>query len=70
MYSEWKITSSFIGGGKVYAVYRLIDAAVDHSGNREFATGYMDDRQAAVDIVDKLNGVFDWEERFKMELKQ
>lgn len=57
MCSEWRITSNFIGSGKVYAVYRLIDAAaVDHSGNREFETGYMDDRQEAVAVADKLNG--------------
>lgn len=56
MCSEWKITKNYIGGGYMYAVYRLRDAAgVDHSGNREFATGYMEDRQEAAAIAEKLN---------------
>lgn len=56
MKSEWKVTSNNINGKKMYAVYRLRDTtAVDHSGNREMATDYMDDRAEAVVIAEKLN---------------
>ncbi|MEG0092215.1 MAG: hypothetical protein RSA20_10360 [Oscillospiraceae bacterium] len=56
MHSNWKVTSNFIGDSKMYAVYRLIDTSeVVHAGNMEFATGYMDDKQAAVAIAEKLN---------------
>ena len=56
MQSDWKVTKNIINDKPMYAVYRLKDiAAVDHSGNREHATGYMDDRQEALDIAEKLN---------------
>jgi len=52
----WKVTSNLINDTKMYAVYRLLDVnAVDHSGNREFATDYMDDREEAKQIADKMN---------------
>ena len=57
MANEWKVTSNFIGGKKCFAVYRLIDAAgVDHSGNREYATDYMESREEAQAIADRKNG--------------
>lgn len=56
MCSEWKVTSNCIAGETVYAVYRQKDVkAVDHSGNREYATEYMSDRQKASEIAAKLN---------------
>lgn len=56
MQSEWRVTKNIISGKAMYAVYRLRDiSAVDHSGNRELATGFMDDRQEALDIAEKLN---------------
>ncbi|MEG1972408.1 MAG: hypothetical protein RR315_04545 [Oscillospiraceae bacterium] len=56
MCSEWKITSNFIGSFKVYAVYRLKDIAeTDHSGNREFATVYLKNKELAADVAEKLN---------------
>ncbi|MEG1965620.1 MAG: hypothetical protein RR064_05680 [Oscillospiraceae bacterium] len=56
MCSKWKVTLNLIGGDKMYAVYRLRDAAaVVHAGNMEFATGYMDDKQEAVAIAERLN---------------
>ena len=57
MKSEWKVTSNVSDGGeKMYAVYRLLDTAeVDHSGNREFADGYMSYREAAVIVAELLN---------------
>lgn len=56
MKSEWKITSNSINRKKVYAVYRKIDvSAVDHSGNREMATEYFNDRETAENIAKELN---------------
>lgn len=57
MTSEWKVTSNFVGGKKCFAVYRLKDvAAVDHSGNREYATDYIESREEAQAIADRKNG--------------
>jgi len=56
MKSEWRVTSNTINGKKMYAVYRLRDInAVDHSGNREFAGSYIDNRAAAEVITKELN---------------
>lgn len=56
MESEWEMTSNYIDGQKLYAVYRLRDVSeIDHSGNREFATGYITDRDEAKCIANKLN---------------
>ena len=54
--SEWKVTSNRIDGVKVWAVYRLQDVnEVDHSGNREYATKYMPDKEKAEKIARELN---------------
>ena len=56
MKSSWKVTSNSICGERMYAVFRLRDASeVDHSGNREYAGGYVADREEAQSIADKLN---------------
>lgn len=56
--SKWKITSNYINGKKEYAVYRNIrDDEPDHSGNREYATGYMESREEAQKIADEKNAV-------------
>jgi len=56
MHSEWKVTTNIIAGEKAYAVYRLRDvSATDHSGNREFATGYIADKQEALAVAKKMN---------------
>ena len=37
--SEWRISSMYLGGKKVYQVYRIKDMrVVDHSGNRDCCT--------------------------------
>ena len=57
MTSPWKVTSNPIGDRIMYAVYRLIDVnEVDHSGNREYAGGFMADRAATQALADQLNG--------------
>lgn len=56
MKSEWKVTSNTINGKKMYAVYRKRDInAVDHSGNREYAGNYVENREAVAFVVDELN---------------
>lgn len=56
MKSEWRVTSNSVGEEKVYAAYRLRDIEeVDHSGNRELAGGYVDEREIAQALADKLN---------------
>ena len=56
MKSDWKVTSNIINDKKMYAVYRLRDVnEVDHSGNREFAGGYIGSRTTAQTVVNLLN---------------
>jgi len=56
MKGEWKVTSNPIGGKTLYGVYRLLDInEVDHSGNREFAGNYVEDRQIAEFVAEQLN---------------
>lgn len=56
MKSKWKVTSNPVGGETLYGVYRTINTSeVDHSGNRELHGGYLESRQEAAAIVDKLN---------------
>jgi hypothetical protein len=56
MKSKWKVTSNRINGQTMYGVYRMVDVnAVDHSGNREMAGGYVAYREAAQILANKLN---------------
>ena len=56
MKSEWKVSSMYLCGKKVYQVYRIKDMrAVDHSGNREYAGGLLHDEREAAALADKLN---------------
>ena len=56
MKSEWKISSMYLGGKKVYQVYRIKDMrVVDQSGNREYAGGLLHDEREAMTLAEKLN---------------
>ena len=56
MKSEWKISSMYLGGKKVYQVYRIKDMKkVDHSGNREYKGGLMEDEFKAISLAKRLN---------------
>lgn len=56
MKGPWKVTSNLINGKTMYAVYRLKDVnEVDHSGNREFAGGYVEDRLTVEIAAEHLN---------------
>lgn len=68
MKSKWKVTSNPIGDKTLYGVFRTINTdEVDHSGNREPYGGYLESRQEAMDIAERLNreeqevlnGIFD-----------
>ena len=46
----------YLGGKKVYQVYRIKDmCVVDHSGNREYAGGLLHDEAEAMELASKLN---------------
>lgn len=56
MKGKWKVTSNPINGKTMYAVYRLIDInAVDHSGNREYAGGWVHNRETVAIVAEELN---------------
>lgn len=56
MAGKWRVTANPVGGSMLYAVYRLRDVdAVDHSGNREYASDYIDDKDTALTIAEGLN---------------
>jgi hypothetical protein len=53
---KWKVERNGINNKSMFAVYRLKDTlAVDHSGNREYATGYMEDSAEAHEIAERMN---------------
>lgn len=55
-HGKWKVTCNSIGDGYLYAVYRLRDVnEVDHSGNREYATDYMESKEDALKIASQMN---------------
>ncbi len=56
MMSEWRVSTQYFGEEQVWQVYRLRKAgAVDHSGNREYAEGVFETRQAAEELAARLN---------------
>jgi len=56
MLGEWKVTSQMIGDTRKYSAFRMLDTSkVDHSGNREYAGGYTENREAVEVIVAHLN---------------
>ena len=56
MKSEWRISSQYLGGRKVYQVYRIKDMRiVDHSGNREEIGEWFDTEEEARAAADAKN---------------
>ncbi len=56
MKSEWKIRSQYLGGKKIFQVYRLKDMDEDDQiGNRTYAGAWKRDKAEAVELVEKLN---------------
>ena len=56
MKGAWKIRSQYLGGKKIYQVYRLKDMdADDQIGNRTYAGAWKRDKAEAVALAEKLN---------------
>lgn len=56
MAGKWMVTANPVGGSMLYAVYRLRDVdKIDHSGNREYASSYIEDKDTALTIAEGLN---------------
>ena len=56
MKSAWKIRSQYLGGKKIYQVYRLKNMdADDQIGNRTYAGAWRRDKAEAVALMEKLN---------------
>ena len=54
--SEWRVAANPVGGKMWYAVYRIRDIdEVDHSGNRQYRGGYIDDKSKAEAYARQLN---------------
>lgn len=52
----WKVTSNVIDGHKAYSVYRNIRPwECDHSGNQEYACGWLPTREEASELARRLN---------------
>ena len=56
MKSAWKIRSQYLGGKKIYQVYRLKDMdADDQICNRTYAGAWRRDKAEAMALMEKLN---------------
>jgi len=56
MKGKWKVTSNVINGKTMYAAVRIKNlSAVDHSGNREYGTEYMEDFKEPLKVARNLN---------------
>ena len=54
--SEWRVSSMWLGKKRYYQVYRIKDMKkVDHSGNREYKGGLMENEYTAMSLAQKLN---------------
>lgn len=54
--SEWRVSSMWLNGKKYYQVYRIKDMTrVDHSGNREYKGGLMENEYTAMELAKKMN---------------
>jgi hypothetical protein len=57
MENEWKVSTQYCGGEKIYQVYRIRDEnEVDHTGNREYVPGIFETSEAAHEKAKELNG--------------
>lgn len=56
MKSEWRVSCNPVCGTTMYIAYRLRDInKVDHSGNREYAGEYTEDKNTVQTLANKLN---------------
>lgn len=53
---EWKVKAEYIGGKKMYGIFRVRDITKERlPGNIETGRGYFPEREAAEELVGKLN---------------
>ncbi len=56
MKPEWKVSSQYIGGEKMYIAMRILDTSQpQHGGNVETRGEYSTDQNAVQALVDMLN---------------
>ena len=56
MKSEWRVSCNPVGGRRLYQAYRIRDVdAIDHSGNREYAGEWTENKTEAQAVADSLN---------------
>ena len=56
MKTEWKVSSQYIGGEKMYVAMRILDPSQpQHGENVETRGEYSTDRDAVQELVDMLN---------------
>ena len=56
MKSEWKVSSQYIGGERMYIAMRILDTSQpQHGGNVENRGEYSTDRDTVQALVDALN---------------
>ena len=60
MIDKWKVSSNYVGGQKVWQVFRTVDESQpDHAGNREYHGELFDTAEAAHHKAAELNGYHD-----------
>lgn len=62
MENRWGVLSNYVCGEKVYAVARRLRMTEPfHSGNLEYASAWLPDREEAEQLAEKLNcGALEW----------
>lgn len=56
MDNRWCVISNYIGGERVYAVARRLRMSEPvHSGNLEYASAWLPDREEAESLANRLN---------------
>lgn len=58
MHCEWRVSTQYIGGSKIFQVYRIIDpSGIDHAGNREYAGEVFETESMAAEEAARRNGI-------------
>lgn len=57
MKREWKVVCRTVGGEKKFAVCRQAGKGRPKPGNLEFATGYLNSKEAAQAACDRMNSL-------------
>lgn len=58
MQCEWKASTQYVNGSKIFQVYRIIDpSGIDHAGNREYAGEVFETESLAEEEAARRNGI-------------